>query len=102
VTVQVDQYIPMPARTAAASGNKVTSLIPPPRDVTTSIMSLLCIRPSWLFNLASYSTSRSRNPKSRYDDALESGLATPAREINSRHRVDRRSLLPLAAPRDAV
>jgi hypothetical protein len=32
---------------------------------------------------------------------LEDDLATPAREITSRHRVDRRSLLPLAA-RDAV
>jgi hypothetical protein len=32
-----------PARTAAASGNKATSLIPPPRGATTSITSLLCI-----------------------------------------------------------
>ena len=33
---------------------------------------------------------------------FESDLATPAREITSRHGVDRRSLLPLAARRDAV
>jgi hypothetical protein len=33
---------------------------------------------------------------------LEDDLATPATKINSRHRVDRRSLLPLAARRDAV
>jgi hypothetical protein len=36
-----------------------------------------------------------------YDDALENDLATPAREITTRHEVDRRSLLPLATPRDA-
>jgi hypothetical protein len=36
-----------------------------------------------------------------YDDTLESELATPAREITSRHRVDRRLLLPLAARHDA-
>jgi DNA invertase Pin-like site-specific DNA recombinase len=33
---------------------------------------------------------------------LKNDLATPAREITSRHGVDRRSLLPLAAPRDAL
>jgi hypothetical protein len=33
---------------------------------------------------------------------LENDLAALAREITSRHRVDRRSLLPLAARRDAV
>jgi hypothetical protein len=104
-------------------------------------MSLLCIRPSRLFNFASCSACQSRpeemprrrvenvvksyvrrgesqrgqeyddnqrtnhtlgHPKFRYDDALESDLATPAGEITSRHRVDRRSLLPLAARRDAV
>ncbi len=37
-----------------------------------------------------------------YDDDLENDLGTPAREITFRYRVDRRSLLPLAAPRDAV
>jgi hypothetical protein len=36
------------------------------------------------------------------DHALEIDLATPAREITSRHGVDKRSLLPLAARRDAV
>jgi hypothetical protein len=46
--------------------------------------------------------SSQRGPKFRYDDALESDLATPAREITSRHRADRRSLLPLAARRDAI
>jgi hypothetical protein len=39
--------------------------------------------------------------KFRHDDALENGHAAPAREITSRHGVDKRSLLPLA-PRDAV
>jgi hypothetical protein len=33
---------------------------------------------------------------------LENDPATPAREITSRHGVDKRSLLPLAARRDAV
>ena len=33
---------------------------------------------------------------------LENDLVTPAREITSRHGVDKRSLLPLAARRDAV
>jgi hypothetical protein len=41
-------------------------------------------------------------PQVRHDDALENDLATPAREITSRHGVDKRSLLPLAARRDAV
>jgi hypothetical protein len=40
--------------------------------------------------------------KFQHDDALENGHAAPAREITSRHGVDKRSLLPLAAPRDAV
>ena len=35
-----------------------------------------------------------------YDDTLESDLATLATEITSRHRVDKRLLLPLAARRD--
>jgi hypothetical protein len=33
--------------------------------------------------------------------ALENDLATEAREMTSRHRVDRRSLLPLVAQHDA-
>jgi hypothetical protein len=39
------------------------------------------------------------NRKFRLDDALEleNDLATPATEITSRHRVDKRLLLPLAA-----
>jgi len=37
-----------------------------------------------------------------FDDALESDLATSAREITYRHGVDKRSLLPLAARRDVV
>ena len=36
------------------------------------------------------------------DDALESDIATPAREIASRHRIDRRLLLPYAARRGAI
>jgi hypothetical protein len=36
------------------------------------------------------------------DQLLENDLATPTREITSRHRIDRRSLLPPAARRDAV
>jgi len=35
--------------------------------------------------------------KFQHDDALENGHAAPAREITSRHGVDKRSLLPLAA-----
>jgi hypothetical protein len=34
------------------------------------------------------------------DQLLENDVATPAREITSRHGVDRRLLLPLAALRD--
>ena len=45
---------------------------------------------------------RSRNRRFRRDDALENDLATPVREITSRHGVDKRSLLPLAAQRGAV
>jgi hypothetical protein len=45
---------------------------------------------------------RSRNRKFWHDDALENDLATPAREITSRHGVDKGSLLPVAARRDAV
>ena len=89
----------VPPRTAVASGNKVTSLIPPPRGVTISITSLLC--KSSLLASQSGIACRSRHRKS-YDDALEIDLATPAREITSRHGVDRRSLLPLGTPRDAV
>ena len=48
------------------------------------------------------SACRSRNRKFQHDDALENDLAMPAREITSRHGVDRRSLLPRAARRDAV
>jgi predicted metal-dependent peptidase len=33
--------------------------------------------------------------------ALENDLATESREMTSRHRVDRRSLLPLVAQHDA-
>jgi hypothetical protein len=45
---------------------------------------------------------RLRNRKFWHDDALENDLATPAREITSRHGVDKGSLLPVAARRDAV
>jgi hypothetical protein len=43
-----------------------------------------------------------RHPKSRYNCPLENDLAMGAREITSRHGVDKRSLLRLAARRDAV
>jgi hypothetical protein len=45
---------------------------------------------------------RSRNRKFQHDDALENDLATPAKEITSRHGVDKGLLLPVAARRDAV
>jgi hypothetical protein len=45
---------------------------------------------------------RSRNRKFRHDGALENDLAAPAREITSRHGVDKGSLLPVAARHDAV
>jgi hypothetical protein len=41
-------------------------------------------------------------PTFRYDDVLETDVETPAREITSRHGVDRRSLLPLADRRNAI
>jgi hypothetical protein len=42
------------------------------------------------------------DPEIDWTMLLENELATLAREITSRHRVDRRSLLPLAPRRDAV
>ncbi|MGY4340951.1 hypothetical protein ACVWW3_005857 [Bradyrhizobium sp. LM2.9] len=42
------------------------------------------------------------DPATDWTLLLEGELATPAREITSRHGVDRRSLLSLAAPHDAV
>src|SRR4029453_19161030 len=57
---------------------------------------------SWLLKLDRVPRVDFGTERFRYDDALESDLAAPAREITSRHRVDRRLLLPLAAPRDAV
>jgi hypothetical protein len=42
------------------------------------------------------------DPEIDWTMLLENDLATLAREITSRHRVDRRSLLPLAPRRDAV
>jgi hypothetical protein len=42
------------------------------------------------------------DPEIDWTMLLENDLATLAREITSRHRVDRQSLLPLAARRDAV
>jgi hypothetical protein len=42
------------------------------------------------------------DPEIDWTMLLENDLATLAREITSRHRVDRRLLLPLAARRDAV
>src|SRR3954468_8249043 len=44
----------------------------------------------------------SRSMILRWIMLFESDLATPAREITFRHRVDRRSLLPLAARRAAA
>jgi hypothetical protein len=70
--------------------------------VTISITSLLCTSTPCLFNLPSCSACRSRNRKFRHDDASENELAGPAREITSRHGVDKRSLLPLAARRDRL
>ena len=58
--------------------------------------------PAWRIK-SSNSQSRQFSPretiarrKFRYDDTLESDLATPAGEIAARHRLDRRLLLPLA------
>src|SRR5262249_20000428 len=42
------------------------------------------------------------DPEIDWTMLLENDLATLAREITSRHTVDRRSLLPLAPRRDAV
>jgi hypothetical protein len=62
---------------------------------------LLCILPPCLFNLPGVPRVDRGNRKFRHDNALENDFAAPAREITSRHEVDKRSLLPLAERGDA-
>jgi hypothetical protein len=93
--------MPSGAVRTAASGNKVTSLIPNQEarrlQLRRCFASGACCFSIWhRVPRVGFGTEVSVH------DALESDLAMPATEITSRHRIDKRLLLPFAARRDAV